>query len=502
MPCVDKYRESFAKYGVPRSRPSNTEARPPVHTLEKLLAGVISALLVFLPWAFGGVHNWANYVALSLSSIAFVVALIPRVYASPDGSSFKLVMWPKLVRFPIFWLGLIFFAYVGIQMANPSWTMVRSAKGAWWLQAAPFVGWLPHGVGEIPDSLVSPWISLLSRIAAFLLVCAAWVGVTRRRSILFLFNLLIVNATLLACFSLVQRLAGFKAIYGVWQTQVSYFVGPFIYKNHAGAYFNLLIAITAALALYHYLRTARTLDKSTPSLVYLFMGLLMGATVFISYSRAASFLLIVYVVLLGVFLLVERIRNPRSGSHPAINFALLGLMGVFLWVGVSSLKLEKAWERAQALFEKDRTSSVEYRAIAAKATMEMAADAPWSGHGQGSFRFVFPAYQIRHPEIVGSTNGQIRLFWAHAHNDYVEALAELGILGLIPLAGMAAVWVVYLIRRSFWRYPPIWVLIAGMAVTAAHCWVDFQSHNPAIFVTWCFLLPCLIRWLEFEERRQ
>lgn len=498
---MDKYRESFARHRPSSFSTRSRTVRPPIHLQEKLLLGVLASLLIFLPWALGGVHNWAGYVALALSLVALVVALIPRVYQEQEGPDFKLVMWPKLFRFPVFWLGLAFFAYAGVQIANPAWTMMRASTGAWWMQGVPFISWLPHGVGGIPDELISPWISLLGRLSAFFVVCAAWVGITRRRSIVFLLNTLAINATLVACFALVQRLLGLKAIYGFWQTKVVYFVGPFIYKNHAGAYFNLMIAVAAALTIYYYLRTARLMEKSTPSAVFVFMSLIMGAVVFISYSRGATFLLLIYVAVLAVFAAIERLRNPKKSHHPVVRLSLLGLLAVFLWVGFTSLKLEKTWERAQALFEQEHFSAVEARSIATEATLEMATDSPWFGHGQGSFRFVFPAYQIRHPEILGSNNGQVKMFWAHAHNDYVEAFAELGVVGLLPLLAIAGVWVVYLLQRNFWRHPPVWVLILGLLVTAVHCSFDFQSYNPAIFLSWCLLWPLAVRWLEIEERQ-
>ena len=50
-----------------------------------------------------------------------------------------------------------------------------------------------------------------------------------------------------------------------------------------------------------------------------------------------------------------------------------------------------------------------------------------TGVGAGSFRFLFPTYQHRHPELV-AVHGR-RMFWEHAHNDVVQTPIELGVAG-------------------------------------------------------------------------
>lgn len=79
-----------------------------LHPLEKSLAIVVIVLLVFLPWALGGMKLWAQQIAFGLAALAFVLALIPRTYDDRyhAGGNLRLYMWPKLLRFPIFWLGL------------------------------------------------------------------------------------------------------------------------------------------------------------------------------------------------------------------------------------------------------------------------------------------------------------------------------------------------------------------------------------------------------------
>jgi O-antigen ligase len=470
--------------------------------LERWLVGLLSAQLIFLPWALGGMHLWARLVGFGLATAAFFIALRPRTYDDPDFAPepYRLVMWPKLLRFPIFWLGLVFFAYVGLQMLNPAWRYLQNAQGGWWVEPMQAVSWLPHGIADTPVTrqLAPPWHSALPIATAFLSVCAAWVGLTRRRAIVLLLTTLAINASLIALFAVIQRVAGNGQIFWFWNPPANYFIGPFIYKNHGGAYFNLLIAVSAALAAHHFVRTEQQMLKSAPSGVFLFLAMTLGAVVLISYCRAATFLLIGYVTFLGTAVLLHQFLRRSASHNRVIGISLLLLLGAFALVGVRSLKLGSAWDRANALFESDYHASVEARQIVSSASFELAGRAPWLGQGLGSFRYLFPQEQLKHPELL-SEGKYIGTFWDHAHNDYAETAVELGVLGVLPLLAILGTFLTTLVRQSFWRHPPIWVLLLGLFLTAAHSWVDFQAQNPAVLITWCVLWPCLIRWTELER---
>jgi hypothetical protein len=104
-----------------------------IHPKELLLLWIIGLHVVFLPWAIGGMRPWSQIISLILGIIGLVVALIPRRY-TPEQSgvnNFRLVMWPRLIRFPIFWIGLLLLGYVTTQTLNPAWAYFQSDRG--WL---------------------------------------------------------------------------------------------------------------------------------------------------------------------------------------------------------------------------------------------------------------------------------------------------------------------------------------------------------------------------------
>ena len=61
--------------------------------------------------------------------------------------------------------------------------------------------------------------------------------------------------------------------------------------------------------------------------------------------------------------------------------------------------------------------------------------------------------------------------------------------------------VTYLVRRDIWLKPHLLFCSLALIITAAHAWVDFQFHNPAILVLWCVSAILIGRWTDLESRR-
>ncbi|MDO8543521.1 MAG: O-antigen ligase domain-containing protein, partial [Opitutaceae bacterium] len=231
-----------------------------VHPAELTLLWIICAHLVFLPWAIGAMRPWAQWISFGFSVLSFGMALMPRTYTAEHTASnqFRLIMWPKLARFPIFWLGLGLLGYVLTQALNPAWTFQTDGKG-WWMASTPHKDWLPTGV-DVPFNRWGPWRMLLIYTAGWLTVCAMWVGFTRRRSVQVFFVTLAVNGLLVAAFGVAQRLFGNGKIYWFYKSVNDSFFSSFVYKNHAGAYLVLALAVTCGLAGWFYMRGLRRLE--------------------------------------------------------------------------------------------------------------------------------------------------------------------------------------------------------------------------------------------------
>ncbi|MBI2496992.1 MAG: hypothetical protein HYV75_03385 [Opitutae bacterium] len=217
----------------------------PLHPLERAVLTVVALHLCFLPWALGTMHVWSQLTSLSLSLITFTLALIPRTYSgdnlpaispqvcsaisakppsgffasvsrsenrgqtpagqqagtakfqvSPRATSYRLSPLPRLLKFPLFWIGLALLGYIVLQALNPSWVWERNAT-TWWLRRVNDIPWLPTSI-DTPFERFNLWRQFIIYASAWLTVCTVWVGFTRRRSLQLLLTILVINATVLA----------------------------------------------------------------------------------------------------------------------------------------------------------------------------------------------------------------------------------------------------------------------------------------------------------------
>jgi O-antigen ligase len=470
--------------------------RQKTHPTESALLWVVSAQLVFLPWALGGMKVWAQWISLGFSVIGFGLALLPRNYGETTSGQapFRLYTWPKLIRFPIFWLGLAFLAYITIGALNPAWEYKSDGRG-WWMVNISHNNWLPTGV-RVPFEMWGPWRMLLIYSSVWLTVSAVWIGFTRRKTFQSLFTVLAGNAFVLACVGIAQRATGATKVFWSWTPPAPYFVSSFIYKNHAGAYFNLLLALCAGLAFWHYDRSQRRLDKSSPAGLFAFFGTGVAMIVFFSYSRTATILMFAFLIITFAICTRTLVMTPQDGKRDKLMAVILCVAFIaFTWIGLVSLKTERFMQTMRQM--SGQTETINGRTIAARATLDMAKEHAFAGSGAGSFRFLFPKYQQHYPEI-SIDNGK-RMYWEHAHNDYLEVLAEYGLIGVGILGSAILFLVTKLLRLYAWQHSLPLFVVLGLGITAIHSLVDFGFYNIAILTTWCVLSFGTVRWLELEE---
>jgi O-antigen ligase len=106
-------------------------------------------------------------------------------------------------------------------------------------------------------------------------------------------------------------------------------------------------------------------------------------------------------------------------------------------------------------------------------TIAMAADSPIWGHGLGSFDYLFTAYQNA-DQVVGMGGrrmSSVTEFAGAAHNEYLQLLAEIGVIGLI----LAFLWLKAAIHAH--EYMPIWP-VATLLIIAGIAAVDFPLQIP------------------------
>ncbi len=256
--------------------------------------------------------------------------------------------------------------------------------------------------------------------------------------------------------------------------------GPFVDGDHFAGFMELTIPFGLALLLF------RSWRREQLTVLLLFTIVPVGALI-LTASRGG---------IIGLFfeiaLLVFLSRRQQIGRRPLLTAAaiLLATASFVAWLGVN-----RAIERFQQLAGEG--ISQELRVSIYHDTGRIILDHPWIGTGLGTLATVFPRY-------ASFYNG---LTVDHAHNDYLELLADTGIAG--GLCGLS--FFVLLFWQGFTsfksqRTPFSCAAIAGALTCCAglllHGLVDFNFHIPSnglIFL----LLSCIATagWREVSRFR-
>jgi hypothetical protein len=487
MPNVTQRVEAF------RGR----QPRLPLHPQEKQVLALVALHLCLLPWMLGTTRPAGQWVSLGLGAVGFGVALRPRIYSGRYvglGRPYRMLPGLKLRTFPIFWLGFGLLGYMLIQALNPAWLYVWTTK-LWWVVPIQHVSWLPTGV-SIPFERSNVWRQIVIYAAGWLLTCTVWIGLMRRQSMRILLGVLAANGLGLAILLAVQRVKGDHRIpWPLTAWAPDDLTASFIYENHAGQYFALLAFTALALATWHYDHGRRMLKKSTPGAVLALGALFLGGAVFFTLSRGACLCLAAGAAAFALWSFLWHRRRPSAVSNPAVNRIVAGAFTLFLIVTCHYLDFSEIYGRFNSMaVERENATSVSSRLMARAAAREMLADHAVFGVGAGCFRHLFPQYVRHYPKIF---NGG-RLFWEHAHDDWLEIPIELGVVGCLFLLAGAAWWARFFTCGATVGSPLAAPLLIGCGQTLLHAWMDFPLQCPAILLTWCALLTVAGRWIEAQ----
>jgi O-antigen ligase len=258
---------------------------------------------------------------------------------------------------------------------------------------------------------------------------------------------------IVALFALVQYLAYNGKIYWVWAALPNSF-GPYIDHSHYAGLMEMLTPIPLAMAL--------TDDaKRHRQLLWMVAGTLMAATIFICGSRGGMIAFAVQIMFFaGLF--VTRRSSRTAWTLLAICLAI-GTFVFWMDSGRVLKQLGSMWDR----------SSVTSRLEVARDVPRMLRLRPIAGWGLGVFPIIYPQYRSFSTNLVVN----------QAHNDYLQALVETGILGFA-----CVVWfIVNLYRsglrnfRAHSRVAAVRALgpLVGCTGILVHSLSDFNLHIPA-----------------------
>lgn len=281
---------------------------------------------------------------------------------------------------------------------------------------------------------------------------------------------------LVSVFAILQHLTFNGKLY--WFREMRYGgipFGPYANRNHFAGFAELILPLALVPLALGKVRRERL------AVVGLF-AVLPIAALFLSASRGGIVSFGVQLSLLAYLIL----RRRRLGKHLLAGAAvLLAALLMVSWLGVG-----KILQRFSSLQPLEVTAGK--RAAMRRGAWHIFLDHPLAGTGLGTLQIVYPRYETLYDGKIVN----------HTHNDYLEALAETGVLG-----GMCCAWfLVVLLRKSLSRlrqnnYSFVGALqISGMVACAGflvHALVDFNLHIPSNL--WLFLLMAHLAASEIQQ---
>ena len=450
--------------------------------------------MLLLGWgalAFGAEYSWAYAPLLVFSVVVGVLGL----RASAGG------------RFPARALGVALAAiFVGglLQLAPLSQRAIRAVSPASLaadyrqlyakVTMRPVEPTVPLDGGALRPASIAPsrtvlGLAFLAAFAMLLVGCARGISAVGPKGIA---RGVLVLALLVAFLELMQRASGSDVVYGFWYAPQlkGYDSAPFINRNHTAGWLLMALSLSAG---YFAGAVARGVQGVKPGwrhrIVWLssrdasetlltgFAIAVMAIAIVVTASRSGSIGLALVIVVFGWWM----VRRQPSGSRKMIAFAYL-LAVLFAAISLGGIGI------LAGRFYGTSWSNLDGRLDVWRDTMRIVRDFPLTGTGLNTYGIAMLHYQTVQD---GSQ-------YIEAHNDYLQIMAEGGLLLGVPI-----LLALLLFAREVWRRfregaddaATYWVragAVTGLCAIAVQEMSDFTLQMPGAAVLFIVLAAIAI----------
>jgi len=436
----------------------------------------VAALAVYTSWAFAGTRvAWLGPLFWLTLGIIEAALLLPALRASESLQEARSRVLKSAAFDPLLAIGALLTLLLAFQGFNGPRELVYHAREELWRFAPPPLPSLPSGVVTRESVQLLAWFP--PAIAAALAVRHAMDAAGRR----LLLRLLVWNAAALALSGFAQMALGLTAIYGLIPIEVQFF-SSFGYPNHAGAFFTFMLVVCAGLWLYE-----REDDAPHADTLLAAAALLYGAAVF---CLCRTSILMGTAVLLagGAFAIVRVWPRLAVGSRLTVLtvsalIPILVYLGFFVAFPGNPIRRELTGLTLASFFGQVFERAFKMLVPAALAIWR---DNPVYGVGGWGFRHFIPLY------LSPAEYQNLFVGAANVHNDFVNFLAEHGVVGtgLLALAGAT------LLGPLLRRVPPPalrhgrpdhgspgllrWFALCAAGLVVCHSLIDLPFRCPAV----------------------
>ena len=447
-----------------------------------IFAGIIG-LLIFAPLAFGSVHVWAyTVVELGVFALLSLWILDRFIFSKSDTAA-----WVKTPAnlFLILLMGLI-----GLQLVPlpPSWAaffspqtyadkktlyevLTRAGEGGG--------GWMPLAYFRHP--VVVQGLKLIAYLGMFFLVLNT---VRSKKRLDILIYVLILMGLFEALYAIYQLFSDTPRV--LWWGRRGGLggraSGTYIVSNHFAGYLEMVIPLLFGFMIAQRRRHRRVFsglgggraalqrlvglfapESASPRMLFFFFSaLVMTLALLLSGSRGG--ILSMSAGMLGIAAIFFSKSGYRKYGSLAIVFCVLAFSyGVHIGI-----------ENTLKRFE--RLESLEERLLITRTIVPMVGEYKAVGVGWGNFQYVYPRFSPDDFNRVSSSN--------HAHNDWIEALSEVGLTGGMLIATAFIVFLFKMVRvwrnrRDLYALGVGAGVMAGLLAVAFHSYFELNMHIPA-----------------------
>jgi O-antigen ligase len=263
---------------------------------------------------------------------------------------------------------------------------------------------------------------------------------------------------LVAIFGILQHLTFNGKLY--WFREMRYGgipFGPYVNRNHFAGFAELIIPLALVPLVLGKVRRERWF-------VVALFALLPVVALFLSASRGG---IVSFSTQIGILVLLMLLRRTGGRHVLAGGMVLLVAFMLVSWLGVHQIL-----ERFSSMQSLEVTGGK--RASMRQDAWHIFRDHPWAGTGLGTLPLVFPAYETLYDGKVVN----------HAHNDYLEVLADTGLLGALCCAWFLGALLFYSLKQLLVSDTPFAASLHLSGLVACcgllvHSLVDFNLHMPA-----------------------
>jgi O-antigen ligase len=455
----------------------------PLERLESLTLAHVGVFLVAATWMLGGSPAWAKEILSQWGSLGLLLTLAVILR---DGSR-----RPGNLR-PLFWLwpAVLFNGLVLLSCRTPSFREIHAGNNSMLLPIAGLPTWPPTTV--VPaESLRGLWLFDVIYLSCFNLLLV----VKRRRTLRGLLLFAALNAVILAVFGTLQHFsAATGPFFNSAPTRQSYFFASFIYHNHWGAYALLMTAVCLGLTWHYVQRAGSASFFHTPAFAGLIAVILLAVTEPLSQSR--SCVVLIAPLLLTAFLQsLRHLIRRRQELNESVAVPIVGacaaavLAAAAIWyVSAGDISARLANTRQQLIATHSSSGEISPQAtwlyLQGRFTVyrdawRMARVRLWFGWGMNSFSHVFLQYNTQQFNPVD----HLQTTYFEAHNDWIQSVAEHGLVGT-TLLGLTALLPLFAGgKRELVRILPLY-LFGGCGLILLYAWIEFPFGNTAVVLVW------------------